>query len=94
MLHNARPGAQRQPDRKSQKNGYTVKKGYRFSRPQAGYHRPNSPWPGIIKFFPARESLVSDTPLGWTGKSITFFYSVGCRKGSSNFLVLGVGCIM
>jgi hypothetical protein len=27
----------------------TVKKGYRFSRPQPGCHQPNSPWPGIIK---------------------------------------------
>ncbi len=34
---------------------------------------PNSPWPEIIKFFPARESLVSDIPAG-DGK--TFFYSV------------------
>ncbi len=25
---------------------------------------PNSPWAGIIKLFPARESLVSDTPAG------------------------------
>ncbi len=41
---------------------YTVKKGYRFSRPQAWCHWTNSPWPGIIKFFPARESLVSDIP--------------------------------
>jgi hypothetical protein len=27
---------------------YTVKKGFRFSRPQPGCHLPNSPWPGII----------------------------------------------
>ncbi len=40
------------------------KKGYRFSRPQAGCHWQNSPWPGIIKFFPARESLASDIPAG------------------------------
>jgi hypothetical protein len=35
------------------------------------------------KLFPARESLVSDTPPG-DGKSITFFYSVGdqCIKSS------------
>jgi hypothetical protein len=25
---------------------------------------PNSPWAGIIKLFPAKESLVSDIP-GW-----------------------------
>jgi hypothetical protein len=42
---------------------YTVKKGYRFSRPQPGCHLPNSPLPGIIKLFPARESLVSDIPV-------------------------------
>ncbi len=30
------------------KRFYTVKKGYRFSRPQSGCHLPNSPWPGII----------------------------------------------
>ncbi len=35
----------------------------------------NPPWPGSIKLFPARESLVSDIQLG-TGKIITFFYSV------------------
>jgi hypothetical protein len=46
---------------------YTVKKGLPFSRPQPGCHKPNSPWPGIIYLFPARESLVS---------SLTFFYSV------------------
>jgi hypothetical protein len=30
------------------------------------------PWPGIVKLFPARESLVSDFPAR-TGKSLTFF---------------------
>jgi hypothetical protein len=35
------------------------RKGLLFSRPQPGY-----PWPGIIKLFPARESLVSDIPAG------------------------------
>jgi hypothetical protein len=39
---------------------------------QPGCHKPNSPWPGIIKLFPAMESLVSDIPA-WTGKSLTFF---------------------
>ncbi len=33
------------------------KKGWRFSRPQPGCHLQNSLWPGIIKLFPARESL-------------------------------------
>jgi hypothetical protein len=32
----------------------------------------NSPWPGKIKLFPARESLVSDIPAG-DGKIATFF---------------------
>ncbi len=36
---------------------YTVKKGYRFSRPRPGCHLSNSPWPRIIKLFPATESL-------------------------------------
>jgi hypothetical protein len=46
------------------------KKGYQFSIPQ-----PKPPWPGIIKFFPARESLVSDIPAG-EGKTVNIFYSV------------------
>jgi hypothetical protein len=57
----------------------TVKKGWRFSRSQPGYHYPNSPWPGIIKLFLDRESLVRDILAGvGTGKkkSLTFFYSV------------------
>jgi hypothetical protein len=36
-----------------------------FSRPRLGCHLPNSPWPGIIKLFPARESSVSDIPAGY-----------------------------
>ncbi len=43
---------------------HTIKKGQRFSRPQPGCHIPNSPWPGIIKLFPARESQVSDIAFG------------------------------
>jgi hypothetical protein len=43
---------------------YTVKKGLLFYRSQQGCHLPNSPWPGIIKLFPARESLASDIPAG------------------------------
>jgi hypothetical protein len=34
------------------------KKGKPFSRPQPGCHLPNSPWPGIIKFFPVSLCLV------------------------------------
>jgi hypothetical protein len=54
---------------------YTVKKGYRFSRPQPGCHVPNSTWPRIIKLFPPRESLVSGIPAG-DGQIINLFYSV------------------
>jgi hypothetical protein len=43
---------------------YTVRKGYRFSRPQPGCQKSCSPWQGIIKLFPARESLVIDMPAG------------------------------
>jgi hypothetical protein len=43
---------------------YTVKKGYPFPIPSRDVTNPNSPWPGIIKLFPARESLVSDIPAG------------------------------
>jgi hypothetical protein len=44
---------------------YTVKKDNDFPDPsQPGCHLPNSPWAGIIKLFPARESLVSDIPDG------------------------------
>ncbi len=54
---------------------YTVKKSYHFFRPQPGCHLPNSPWLGIIKLFPTRESLVSDIPAG-DGKNDILFYSV------------------
>jgi hypothetical protein len=43
---------------------YTVKKGYRHSRPQPGCHLPNSPWAGITKLLPPRKSLVGDIPAG------------------------------
>ncbi len=45
------------------------KKGLRFSHPQPS---SDSPWPGIIKLFPARESLVSDITAG-DGKIDNFF---------------------
>ena len=53
---------------------YTVKKVQQFSRPNAagGCHLPNSPWPGIIKYFPAKESLVCDIPPG-DGKIANLF---------------------
>jgi hypothetical protein len=62
---------------------YTVRKGYRFSCPQPGCHLPNSPWPGMILLFPARESLVSDIPAG-DGKIITLFLQ--CIISGTGFL--------
>jgi hypothetical protein len=56
-------------------NLYTVKKLSIFLSP-GGKHWPNSPWPGIIKFFPVRESLVSDIPPG-DGKIYKLFLQ--CR---------------
>jgi hypothetical protein len=50
----------------------TVKKGLPFSCPQPGCHLPNSPWTGIIKLFPSRESLVSDIQAG-DGKIVHLF---------------------
>jgi acetamidase/formamidase len=40
------------------------KKRIAVSHPQPGCHLPNSPWLGMIKLFPPRESLVSDIPAG------------------------------
>jgi hypothetical protein len=54
-------------------NSLNCKKSFAVFLP--GCHLPNSPWPGIIKLFQARESLVSDIPAG-DGKTLTFFYSV------------------
>ncbi len=56
-------------------SSYTVRKGYRFSLPQPGCHRPNSPWPGTFELFPARESLVSEIPA-WDWKIYKLFFSV------------------
>ncbi len=52
----------------------TVKKvsDFPFPNRQTGMHLPKSPCPGIIKLFPARESLVSDIPAG-DGKIIRVF---------------------
>jgi hypothetical protein len=54
---------------------YTVKKVNDFPVPRRDVTDQTIPWPEIIKFFPARENLVSDIPAG-DGKSINFFYSV------------------
>jgi hypothetical protein len=58
-----------------------------FSRD--GCHLQNSPWPGIIKVFPASGSLVDDMRLG-TGNPRPFFYSVmsSCRCMSSQLFPL------
>jgi hypothetical protein len=53
---------------------YTEKK-LSFFRPQPEYHLQNYPWPGIVKLFPAMESLVSDIPAG-DGEKENLFYSV------------------
>ncbi len=43
---------------------YTVKKVIVFPVLSWDVAKQNSPWPGIIKLFPARESLISDIPAG------------------------------
>ncbi len=53
---------------KGQCDGYTLKKGLRFSRPQPGFHLLNSPWTGIIN----KESWVRDIPAG-DGKTANLF---------------------
>jgi hypothetical protein len=50
----------------------TVKKVRGFPAPTGVCHLPNSPWPGIIKYFPARESLVGDILAG-DGKTANLF---------------------
>jgi|688.fasta_scaffold617616_1 hypothetical protein len=58
---------------KTQVRTYTVKKVNDFP----------VPWPGIIKLFPARESLVSEMkiPAG-DGKMANLFYSVSSKTDS------------
>ncbi len=51
---------------------YTVKKGYRFSRPPPRCHWPNSPWRGL---FPA-----SVIPAAWNGEIAKLFYSVYAKQ--------------
>ncbi len=46
----------------------------------------NSPWPGIVKLFPARESLVSVTTAG-VKKTITF--CLQCTLGSGSETLVG-----
>jgi hypothetical protein len=42
---------------------YTVKKAFRYSRPQPGCHLPNSPWAGIMTSYCINYSrLVSEIP--------------------------------
>jgi hypothetical protein len=43
---------------------YTVKKRLAIFPSTAGILLTNSPWPGIVKFFLARESLISDIAAG------------------------------
>jgi hypothetical protein len=60
------------------------KKGYWFSRRQPGCHLPNSPWPGIIRLFPARGSLVSSI-LSGNGKTANLFLQCICVKAETRF---------
>jgi hypothetical protein len=63
------------------------KEGNRFFRPYPGCHKPISPWPGIIKLFPARKSLVSDIPA-WEGKIGSLFLQCKLTHiGSRSLLV-------
>ncbi len=55
------------------------KKGYQFSRPQPGCYLPNSPWTGIIEFFPPRETLVSNIQAG-DGKIDKHFLQCGHNR--------------
>ncbi len=52
----------------------TLKKDWPFSCPH-----PRCLWPGKIKLFPSRESLVNDIPAG-DGKTANLFYSVRAIK--------------
>jgi acetamidase/formamidase len=54
------------------RSNYTVKKVSGFSRLQSGFHLPISPWPGILKLFPAKKNLVSDIPAE-LGKTANLF---------------------
>jgi hypothetical protein len=49
-----------------------------------------SPWRGIIKSYPARESFVSDITAGdGTGKKIdNLFYSVVCKQALNSYFML------
>ncbi len=53
---------------------YTIKKVIHFPVPSRDVTN-HSPWLGIIKLFPARESLVSDIPSG-DGKMASLFLTV------------------
>jgi hypothetical protein len=59
---------------------YTVKKAFRNSRPQPGYHLPNSPWAGIIYIWRhnSRPGEFSKWHPGWgDGNAEKLFYGVG-----------------
>jgi|LakMenEpi03Aug12_release.lakeMendotaPanAssembly.Ray.scaffolds.fasta_scaffold901291_2 hypothetical protein len=60
---------------------HTVKKAYRYSRPQSAVgmsitNLPKSPWAEIIKLFPLRETLVSDIPA--EDRNIEKFFDGAC----------------
>jgi hypothetical protein len=57
---------------------HTVKKAFRYFRPQPGCHLPNSPWAGIIKYdviIPAQGEFGKRHP-GWGGNIEKIFFYV------------------
>ncbi len=59
-------------------DGYTVKKAFRYSRPQPGCHLPNSPWAGIIYIdviIPAQGEFGKRHP-GWGQEYRKAFFTV------------------
>jgi hypothetical protein len=67
-------------------SSYTVKKVNDFPVPSLdACHSSNPPWAGIIKFFPSRESLVSDIPAV-DGKRANLFLQCMHLFFSNNFV--------
>ncbi len=53
---------------------------------QPGCHKPNSPWPGIIKLFPARESCWLVTSRRGDGKIANLFLQCICFSFSRKLM--------
>jgi hypothetical protein len=75
------------------KRRYTVKKEKRLgtSPSPAGCQLSNSPWVGRTKFFPSRESLVSDIPAG-EGNVANLFFTVYLRNRSVKWFLTFQTC--